>query len=144
MKTQLTVLFVLLVVALLTTACGAPASNTPQGEAVSVLTQEEATAMIDSALQAFNTGDYATWSHDWDNDMKAAISEDDFLSYRDQVVAQYGEYVSLESLVMEPGIQKGNVRWVAIADFEKGKIKFAFGFANDGRLIKGIRPEDVK
>ena len=83
MKTQLTVLFVLLVLAVLATACGAPASNEPQGEAVSALTQEEATAMIDNALQAFNTGDYATWSHDWDNDMKAAISEDDFLSYRD-------------------------------------------------------------
>ena len=144
MKTKFTVLFVLLVVAVLAAACGAPASDAPQGEAVSVLTQEEATTMIDDALQAFNTGNYATWSHDWDNDMKAAIKEKDFQSYRDQVVAQYGQYVALESVEIQPGLQKGNVRWIAIADFEKGKIKFTFGFPNDGRLIKGIFPEEVK
>ena len=145
MKTKFTVLFVLLVVTVLAAACGAPrASNAPQGEAVSMLTQEEATAMIDSALQAFNTGNYATWSHDWDNDMKAAIKEKGFLAYRDQVVAQYGQYVSLESVEIQPGLQKGNVRWIAIADFEKGKIKFTIGFPNDGRLIKGICPEAVE
>jgi hypothetical protein len=36
------------------------------------------------------------------------------------------------------------VRWIAIADFEKGKIKFTFGFPNDGRLIKGVFPEAVE
>lgn len=145
MKTKLSILFVLWVVAILAAGCGAPApaSNAPQGEAVSVLTQEEATAMIDNAMQAFNTGNYSMWSKDWDNDMKAAIKEADFLAYRDQVVAQYGQYVSLESVEMQPGLQKGNVRWVAIADFDKGKIKFTFGFPNDGRLVKGIFPEEV-
>lgn len=142
MKTNLTTLFVLLVFAVFASACGAPA--TQQGEAVSVLTQEEASSMIDSALQALNTGDYAAWSRDWNDAMKAAINDADFQEYRKQVVATYGQYVSLESVEMQPGLQKGNVRWTAIANFEKGKIRYTFGFPNDGRLIKGIFPEEVK
>jgi hypothetical protein len=144
MKIKFTTLFVLLVAAIFVAACGASASDVPQGEAASALTQEEATAMIDSALQAINTGDYAAWSRDWDNDMKAAIKDADFQSYRDQVVAQYGQYVSIDSLEMLPGLNKGNVRWVAVANFEEGKIKFTFGFTNDGRLVKGIFPEGVE
>ena len=143
MKIKLNTLFIVLVVAVLVSACGS-ASNSPQGEAKSVLTQDEATSMIDSALQAINTGDYAAWSQDWDNDMKAAINDAAFQEYRNQVVSQYGKYVALESVEMQPGIQKGNVRWVAIADFEKGRIKYSFGFPNDGRLIKGVLPEVVQ
>lgn len=142
MKTKLAALFILLFIAVIATACGAPAS--PKGEAVSVVSKEEATSMIENALQAINSGDYAAWSRDWDQDMKAAIKEKDFQAYREQVLAQYGQYVSLESVEMQPGINKGNVRWIAIADFEKGKIKFSFGFPNDGRLIKGVFPEAVQ
>jgi hypothetical protein len=144
MKIKFATLFVVLVATVFVTACGTPASEAPQGESVSALTQEEATSMIDNALQAINTGDYATWSHDWDNDMRAAINDAAFQEYRNQVVTQYGQYISLASVEIQPGLQKGNVRWVAIADFEKGKIKFTFGFPNEGRLIKGIFPESVE
>jgi len=142
-ENQVHPLFVLLVVAVLASGCGS-ASNVPQGEAVSALTQEEASTMIDSALLAINTGDYATWSRNWDADMKAAINDKAFQDYRKQVVATYGQYVSLESVEIQPGLQNGNVRWVAIADFEKGKIKFSFGFPNNSRLIKGVFPEAVE
>lgn len=144
MKTKFTTLFVLLIVAVLASACEGSASDALQGEAVSALTQAEATAMIDSALQALNTGDYATWSRDWDDAMKAAIPDSAFQEYRNQVVAAYGQYLLLESVEIQPGLQKGNVRWVAIANFEKGKIKFTFGFPNDGRQIKGVFPEAVE
>jgi hypothetical protein len=100
--------------------------------------------MIGSALEAFNTGDYATWSRDWDDAMKAMIDEKGFQEYRSQVLAAYGQYVSLESVEIQPGANKGYVRWVAIANFEKGKIKFGFGFLNDGREITGILPEAVE
>ena len=143
MNIKFVALVALSVIAVFASACGSP-GNVPQGEAVSVLSQEDARAMIDSALQAINSGDYAAWSRDWDADMKAAIQDKDFQSYREQVVAQYGQYVSLESLEMQPGLQKGYVRWIAIAGFEKGKIKFTFGFPNDGRLIKGVFPEAVE
>ena len=143
MKTKLTTLFLLLTVAVLASACGG-ASSAPKGEAVSVLSQQEATEMIGSALGAFNTGDYATWSRDWDDAMKAMIDEKGFQEYRSQVLATYGQYVSLESVEIQPGANKGYVRWVAIANFEKGRIKFGFGFLNDGREITGILPEAVE
>ncbi len=143
MKTKLTAVFVLLILAVIASACGG-AGNAPKGEAVSILSQQEATEMIGSALQAFNTGDYAAWSRDWDDAMKAMIDEKGFQEYRSQVLATYGQYVSLESVEIQPGANKGYVRWVAIANFEKGKIKFGFGFLNDGRKITGILPEAVK
>lgn len=144
MKVRYATLFVLVVAAVVISACGAAPDSAPQGEARSVLTQDEAARMIDHALEALNTGDYESWSRDWDEAMKTAIKASDFKEYRDQVAAQYGQYVELESLEMLPGLQAGNVRWVAVASFEKGRIRYTFGFENDGRLIKGIFPEAVE
>ncbi len=143
MKIKLATLFVVLVVAMVTAACGTSSATVPQGRAESVLSQEEASTLIDSALQAINTGDYAVWSKDWADDMKAAIKDPDFQSYRQQVVAQYGKYVAIESIEIQPGQNADRVRWVAIADFEKGRIKYTFSFLPDGRQVKGIFPEAV-
>lgn len=144
MKTRLTTLFVLLIAAMIAVACGSAPADATQGKAESVLSQEEASTLIDSALQALNTGDYAAWSRDWADDMKAAIKDKDFQSYRDQVVAQYGQYVALESIEIQPGTNADRVRWVVIADFEKGKIKYSFSFLPDGKQVKGIFPEAVQ
>jgi hypothetical protein len=144
MKTKLTSLFVLLIVALIAVACGSAAEDTSQRKAESVLSQEEASALIDNALQALNTGDYAAWSRDWADDMKAAIKDRDFQSYRDQVVAQYGQYLALESIEIQPGQNADRVRWVVVADFEKGRIKYTFSFLPDGKQVKGIFPEAVE
>jgi hypothetical protein len=141
MKTKLTTLFILLIAAMIAVACGSAPADVPQGKAESVLSQEEASTLVDSALQALNTGDYAIWSQDWADDMKAAIKDKDFQSYRDQVIAQYGQYIALESIEIQPGTNADRVRWVVIADFEKGKIKYTFSFLPDGREVKGIFPE---
>ena len=142
MKAKFTTLFVL-IVAVLASACGS-ASTVPQGEVVSALTQDEATSLIDSALQAINTGDYAAWSRDWADDMKAAIKDPDFQAYRQQVTSQYGQYLALESIEIQPGQNADRVRWVVIANFEKGRIKYSFSFLPDGRQVKGIFPEAVQ
>ena len=144
MKTKLTTLFVLWIVALSIAACGTPSDSAPQGKAQSVLSQDEASTLIDSALQALNTGDYAAWSRDWADDMKAAIQGADFQEYRSQVVAQYGQYLTLESIEIQPGSQPDRVRWVVVADFEEGKIKYTFSFLPDGKQVKGIFPEAVE
>lgn len=143
MKNQLTILFVLLAIVLLAAACGS-APGAPQGEAESVLSQEEASALIDNALQALNSGDYSTWSQDWADDMKAAIKDSDFQAYREQILAQYGQYLTIESIEIQPGQNADRVRWVAVADFEKGRIKYSFSFLPDGRQVKGIFPEAVE
>jgi len=144
MKTRLTTLFVLLIAAMIAAACGSAPAEVPQGKAQSVLSQEEASTLINSALEALNTGDYATWSQDWADDMKVAIKDKDFQSYRDQVVAQYGPYIALESIEIQPGINADRVRWVVVADFERGKIKYTFSFLPDGREVKGIFPEALE
>lgn len=141
MKTKLTTLFVLLIVAVLASACGGSA---PEGEAVSVLSQEEATAIVENAMQGLADGDYAAWSRDWSDTMKSAIPEEAFLEYRSQVTAQYGQFVSIESVTVEPGKKQGYVRWAAVCNFENGRIKFNFSFENDGRLIEGVLPEAVQ
>ena len=143
MKNQLTILFALLAIALLAAACGS-VPGASQGEAESVLSQEEASALIDNALQALNSGDYATWSQDWADDMKAAIKDPDFQAYREQILNQYGQYEAIESIEIQPGQSADRVRWVAIADFEKGRIKYSFSFLPDGRQVKGIFPEAVE
>lgn len=144
MKIKLTTLFVLLTIAVIAAACGPAPADTPQGKAESVLSQQEASSLIDGALQALNTGDYAAWSQDWADDMKAAIKDADFQEYRNQVVTQYGQYLALESIEIQPGMQSDRVRWVVVADFEKGKIKYTFSFLPDGKQVKGIFPEAVE
>jgi hypothetical protein len=88
MKTKLAILFVLLITGVVGTACGTPSAKVTQGKAESILSQEEAATLIDSALHALNTGDYTAWSRDWADDMKAAIKDPDFQEYRNQVVTQ--------------------------------------------------------
>ena len=143
MKTRFTVLFILLATALFAAACGS-AADVAQASAESILSQEEASALIDSALHALNSGEYSAWSRDWADDMKAAIKDPDFQAYREQVLGQYGQYVAIESIEIQPGQSADRVRWVAIANFEKGKIKYSFSFQPDGKLIRGIFPEAVE
>jgi hypothetical protein len=45
---------------------------------------------------------------------------------------------------MQPGSQADRVRWVVVAGFEKGKIRYAFSFLPDGKQVKGIFPEAVE
>lgn len=88
MQTKFTALFVLLLIAVLAAACGsAPADD---GKVTSVLSEAEATAIAENALNALNSGDYAAWSHDWDDSVKGAINEEAFPQYREQALAQTG------------------------------------------------------
>lgn len=141
MKTKLTTLFVLLLVAVLASACR---TSAPQGEVISILSQDEATEILENAMQGFQNGDYAAWSRDWSYAMKNAIREDAFLDFREQVSAQYGQFVSIQSIEIQPGAKEGYVRWVATCDFEKAQIKMNFSFLSDGVEIEGVFPEVVE
>lgn len=109
----------------------------------SALTEEQAAEIATSAMEAFNAGDYAGWSRDWSAAMKGAIGEEDFLAYREQVLAQLGEFQSIESITLAPGSSNGFVRWVAVTKFENGRMQFGFGFEEDGREVTGVFPEVV-
>jgi hypothetical protein len=55
-----------------------------QGSVTSRLSLAQAAEIAENALQAYNAGDYAVWSRDWSDAMKAAIKERDFMAFREQ------------------------------------------------------------
>jgi hypothetical protein len=129
-----------LTLALLAAAC-APAADRP---AASALSEAEATAIADNALAGLNAGDYAAWSRDWGAAMKAAIPEQAFLAFREDVLATYGQFVSIESAALKPAQQAGNVRWEFTTHFERGDLLFAFAFAETGEEIVGLHPTPIE
>jgi hypothetical protein len=137
---------VLTIVVVVMAACAAlnrQDATSPQERIKSALTLEAATEMAENAMTGFAEGNYAAWSRDWTGAMKSAVKESDFLSYREQVTANYGAYQSIDSIEKQPGVNKGYVRWSVIANFEKGQIRFNFGFKEDGKLIEGVFPEAI-
>lgn len=142
MKNKFTTLFVLMLVALLVTACGsAPASD---GEVTSALTEAEAVAIAENALNALNAGDYATWSRNWDNDLKGAINEEAFLQFREQALGQVGQFQSILSAEMAPSPRADSVRWVFTCQFEKAKVHFIMAFPKDGKLANTVTTESAE
>jgi len=141
MKIKVATLFDLFIVAVLISACGLSATS---GEMVSVLSQDQATEILENAMQGFQNGDYAAWSRDWSDAMKNAIPEKTFLDFREQVTAQYGQFVSIQSVEIQPGAEEGYVRWVATCDFEKAQIRMNFSFLNDDIEVEGVFPEAVE
>lgn len=142
MKTKLTTSFVLLIVAVIASACGSAPAET--GEVTSVFTEAEAIAVAENALTALNSGDYAAWSRDWDDALKGAINEDAFLSYREQVLAQTGQYQSILSAEMTPSKNADSVRWVFTCQFENAQLRFIMAFPQDGRLANTVLTEAVE
>lgn len=93
--------------------------------------------MAERAFDALNDGDYQGWSADWSDAMKSAIGEDAFQSFRKQLMAQYGRFVSVQSVEQRPGEQEGFIRYAFELEFERGTVPFAFGFREDGEQIEG-------
>lgn len=118
-------------------ACG-PAPVT------SALTEQEARSLVEHALSGFDAGDYAAWSRDWSPAMKAAIGAETFLAFRSQLTDAVGRYQGLESLELVKGSTRGFVRWNAVAVFERGRVRFGFGFAERAALVQGVFPEVLR
>lgn len=130
--------------ALLVTAVACSGNGNAANQAtVSVFTQEQATELAENAMQGFATGNYAAWSRDWSETMKGAISEDAFLTFRQEVISTMGAYQSIESVTIAPSTTEGYVRWVVVANFEKGQMEYAFSFRQDGKLVEGVFPRQL-
>lgn len=128
---------VLLAVALFLTAC-ASESETVE----SPITEDQATEMAENALQGFNDRDYAAWSRDWSDTMKAAIDEDAFYAFRDQYHGELGDWVSINDLSGGPGADAGTYRWTYDLEFENGDYQMWFGFKEGSALIEGVTFEE--
>lgn len=104
----------------------------------SPVTEEQAVEMAERALEGFNHGDYALWSGDWSPEMKAAIDEAAFLSFRDQTHELLGDYVEITGVTGAPGSDPGTFRWTFDIQFEHGPYRMWFGFKEGSPLVEGV------
>lgn len=130
-----------LAVTLATAACGSAAPASAPQAPTSKLTEAQAAEVAENALQALNTGDYAAWSRDWSDTMKAAIKDADFQAFRQEFRQIYGDYVALEKLELIPGKTPGSIRWAATGQFANGRARLNFAFYSDSDKIDGVFPE---
>lgn len=126
-----------IVLTLLVSACSQ--DQTSVGSPVS---EEEVTEMAENALEAFNDADYASWSRDWSDTMKAAIGDDAFLAFRDQAHAQLGNYVAINDVTGSQGEDPGTYRWTFDVEFENSSHIMWFGFKEGSKLIEGVTFEE--
>ena len=137
MKTKFTPLFVLLVVAVLASACG-NASAPPTGPATSVVTEEQAIEMATNALvNGYNNEDRDGYVSNMDGSMKAAITQEALIEVVKPLKEKYGNFVSVESAELGHAKTVGYVRWTFTSKFEKGTLYFALVFPQDGTKATG-------
>ncbi len=136
-------LFALAGLILSTAACGA-AAPAPTGPVTSALTEAQAREMGENAFQAINSGDYAAWTRDWSDAMKAAIPAKDFQAWREQLVQTQGQYQSLLAIELQPGKDPRFIRWIYTLQFEKGKGHITFSLLQDGSKIDGVFSEAIQ
>lgn len=124
--------------AILVSACGGSS-----GPISSPVTEEQAVEMAESALEAFSTGNYATWSEHRSPATKGAIGEDDFFGFREQFQGALGDYVSISYVTGAEGKDRGTYRWTFDIEFEKGDYRMWFGFKEGSALIEGVSFEEA-
>jgi hypothetical protein len=132
------IVFALILLAVLATGCSSSADGSTTEDIAAKISETQAQAMAENALQGYNTGNYATWSRDWSGTMKAAISEQVFLEFRDQMMPETGKFISIESVEMKPGEAIGVVRFEFLANFENKQQVFMLAFLEEGDKIEGV------
>jgi hypothetical protein len=130
---------VIVIVLLIASVLGACAPK----PVTSALTEAQARALADGALQGFAAGDYARWSRDWSDAMKASIGESAFLAFREQATSAYGRFLSISDVQLAAGKDRGYVRWNVTTVFERGRLRFGFAFQADGTTVEGVFPEPL-
>jgi Protein of unknown function (DUF3887) len=99
--------------------------------------EAKATEIAANALDAFNAGDYAGWTRDWSGAMKDAIKEQDFLGFRDQLMAAKGKFVAIEGVDVASN-EPGTYRYTFTVAFEQGTAKLGFAFAGESAAVEGV------
>jgi len=114
--------------------CGPSETVRAEGE------PEYAPVIADDLMQAFNKGDYETYSKDFDTAMKRAVSETVFEQMRATVMEKIGNYKSREFT----GVEKDGVYTVVLynAKFSKEPadviLKFVFLESGENTLVSGL------
>ena len=142
MKTKLSVLFVLSIIAVLIAGCGSAA---PTGPVASALTEEQAREIAIRALtNGYNNDDRDAYVVDMDDSMRSAITADAFVNAIKPYKDAYGNFVSIETAELSPANTSGYVRWTFTGKFEKGTLYFLLVFPEGGKKVSGAFLNEVK
>lgn len=135
MKTKLTTLLVILIAAMLASACG---SNAPSEPPTSAFTEEQAIEIATNALSnGYNNADLAAYSRDLADNVKSMLTEEAFLQTQQGYMSKYGRFISVEQAELTHARTNGYVRWTFTGKFEKGILYLSLVFPNDGTKAEG-------
>lgn len=124
---------------IIATALGACTSlSGPDESPGSPVTEAEALSMTENMLEAYNSGDYAAWSRDWSATMKQSIPAATFEAFREQTMAESGQFVDVVSIRSRPGDNPGVTRWESTVEFERGTYTFMIAFNAGSKSIEGV------
>ena len=101
------------------------------------LTTERATELARDAIEAFGRCDYAGWTADWSEALRAEVAEADFATYCRGYVAAHGSLAGVDPAERSAAETAGYVRWQVVARFGAGPVTFAFVIKADGELVEG-------
>jgi hypothetical protein len=129
-----------LALALALAACGPLSAAAPVPPDAPSVDATKATEIAEQALDAFNSGDYASWSEHWDAAMKGAIKEADFQAARAELMGTLGSYVSHGTPTLTSKTPE-TFRWSFPVTFEKATATFALAFRNGTTEVTAVRFE---
>jgi Protein of unknown function (DUF3887) len=121
-------------IAILGVILSACATATPSAP----VSEDDARAMAEDMLAAYNDGDYERWSEDWSQEMKDAIGPDAFQAFRDETMAGAGAFEQIDSVESRPGNNPGVTRFEFVTQFENGPMAFMIAFDEGDELIDGV------
>ena len=101
------------------------------------LTTERATELARDAIEAFGRCNYAGWTADWSEALRAEVAEADFATYCRGYVAAHGSLAGVDPVERSEAETAGYVRWQVVARFGAGPVTFAFVIKADGELVEG-------
>lgn len=103
-----------------------PANATPTTNVV-LITEQQASSIVENLLKGYNTGDYATFTRDLTPEMKSVITEDLFQQFVTASQATLGQFKSIKSI--EQGTSNDtSTSWAITIEFEKSTEQFTFTF----------------
>lgn len=105
----------------------APTETEPAFDEAAI--REKATPMLDELLTALSQNDYATFSKNFNEKMKASVSRESFEALQATLAEKYGAYQSIEYQQMASA--QGYLNIYYSATFEKGTMTVQFVLDRD-------------
>jgi hypothetical protein len=93
----------------------------------------------ENLLAGFNEGDYETFARDFSPAMRAGIDEKSFSQFREQFIAEHGDFGFIYEIDLIDGVNEGVVNYLFTCHFERGDLVVRLAFPEQGMLIEGVQ-----